>query len=54
VKRRAGTTTIRVPGVRVADDLVGRDFTRRHPNRLWTSDIKYVSTWEGTLYLATR
>jgi putative transposase len=22
-------------------------------NRLWASDIKYVSTWEGTLYLAS-
>jgi putative transposase len=53
VKRRKGTTTIRVPGVRVADDLVGRDFNPQAPNRLWTSDIKYVSTWEGTLYLAT-
>src|SRR6266540_4342701 len=53
VKRRKGTTTIRVPGVRVADDLVGRDFNPQAPNRLWTSDIKYVSTWEGTLYLAS-
>jgi putative transposase len=26
VRRRKGTTTIRVPGVRVADDLVARDF----------------------------
>ncbi len=53
VKRRKGTTTIRVPGVRVADDLVGRDFNPQAPNRLWASDIKYVSTWEGTLYLAS-
>jgi putative transposase len=53
VKRRKGTTTIRVPGVRVASDLVGRDFNPQAPNRLWTSDIKYVSTWEGTLHLAT-
>ncbi len=53
VKRRKGKTTIRVPGVRVADDLVGRDFNPVAPNRLWASDIKYVSTWEGTLYLAS-
>jgi putative transposase len=53
VKRRKGTTTIRVPGVRVADDLVGRDFNPQAPNRLWASDIKYVATWEGTLYLAS-
>jgi putative transposase len=53
VKRRKGKTTIRVPGVRVADDLVGRDFDPVAPNRLWASDIKYVATWEGTLYLAS-
>ena len=28
IKRRRGRTTIRVPGVRVADDLVGRRFFR--------------------------
>jgi putative transposase len=53
VKRRKGKTTIRVSGVRVASDLVGRDFNPVAPNRLWASDIKYVSTWEGTLYLAS-
>ncbi len=53
VKRRKGMTTIRVPGVRVADDLVQRDFNPQAPNRLWASDIKYVATWEGTLYLAS-
>jgi putative transposase len=34
VKRRKAKTTIRVPGVRVADDLVGRDFNPQAPNRL--------------------
>ena len=53
VKRRKFRTTFRVPGVRVADDLVERDFNPPAPNRLWVSDIKYVSTWEGTLYLAS-
>ena len=53
VKRRKQTTTIRVPGVRVADDLVERDFNPAAPNRLWASDIKYVPTWQGTLYLAS-
>jgi putative transposase len=53
VKRRKGLATIRVPGVRVADDLVERDFNPQTPNRLWASDIKYVATWEGTLYLAS-
>ena len=31
IRRRRARTTIRVPGVRVADDLVERDFTRRRP-----------------------
>src|SRR4051812_14166893 len=53
VKRRKFRTTFGVPGVRVADDLVERDFNPPAPNRLWASDIKYVSTSEGTLYLAS-
>ncbi len=53
VKRRKYKTTIRVPGVRVAADLVERDFNPTAPNRLWASDIKYVPTWQGTLYLAS-
>ena len=39
--------------MRVADDLVERDFNPPAPDRLWVTDIKYVSTWEGTLYLAS-
>ena len=53
LKRRKFRTTFGVRGVRVADDLVERDFNPPAPNRLWASDIKYVSTWEGTLYLAS-
>jgi putative transposase len=52
VRRRRGRTTIRVPGVRVANDLVGRDFRSLAPNRLWVADISYVRTWEGWLYVA--
>ena len=52
VKRRRGHTTIRVPGVRVANDLVKRDFSPPAPNRLWLADITYLRTWEGWLYLA--
>ena len=39
VKRRKFRTTFSVPGVRVADDLVERDFNPPAPNRLWASDI---------------
>ena len=53
VKRRKGRTTIRVQGVRVASDLVERDFNPQAPNRLWCADIKEIPTWEGTLYLAS-
>jgi len=52
VKRRQGRTTIRVPGVRVADDLVARQFRPAAPNVLWVADITYLRTWEGWLYLA--
>ena len=52
VKVKKGRTTIRVPGVRVADDLVERKFRPGGPNVLWVADITYLRTWEGWLYLA--
>jgi putative transposase len=52
-ERRKRRTTIRLRGVRVASDLVGRDFNPQAPNRLWASDIKEIPTGEGTLYLAS-
>ena len=41
-----------LPGVRVAPDLVERDFDPTGPNQTWSADITYISTWEGFLYLA--
>jgi putative transposase len=52
VRRRRGKTTIRVPGVRVADDLVARQFRPDRPDVLWVADITYLRTWEGWIYLA--
>jgi len=52
VARKRGRTTIRVPGVRVADDLVERDFRPAAPDLLWIADMTYLRTWEGWLYLA--
>ncbi len=49
--RRRGKTTIRVPGVRVCEDLVDRAFLASAPDRLWVADITYLRTWEGWLYL---
>ena len=36
----------------VAPDLIDRDFTAQAPNEKWCSDISYVWTDEGWLYLA--
>ncbi len=52
ITRRRGRTTIRVPGVRVADDLVKRQFMPAAANVLWVADITYLATWDGWLYLA--
>jgi putative transposase len=52
VKVKKGRTTIRVPGVRVADDPVERQFRPEGPNVLWVADVTYLRTWEGWLYLA--
>jgi putative transposase len=52
VTRKHRKTTIRVPGVRVADDLVERRFRPEQPNVMWCADITYLRTWEGWLYLA--
>lgn len=52
VEAKRGRTTIRVPGVRVADDLVQRAFRPDQPDVLWVADITYLKTWEGWLYLA--
>lgn len=37
----------------VAENLLDRNFEQTEPNRVWVSDITFVSTWEGWLYLAT-
>jgi putative transposase len=42
--KKRGRTTIRVPGVRVADDLVERQFTPPAPNVLRIADMTYLRT----------
>ncbi len=51
ITKQYKATTIRVPGVRVADDLLDRQFAAGAPNRCWVADITYLRTWEGWLYL---
>ena len=41
VARKRGRTTIRVPGVRVCEDLVDRGFLATAPNLLRVADITY-------------
>jgi putative transposase len=33
-------------------DLVERNFTATAPNQLWVSDLTYVATWRGFVYVA--
>jgi putative transposase len=36
----------------VADNLLERDFAVDAPNKAWATDITYVRTWQGWMYLA--
>jgi transposase InsO family protein len=36
----------------VAENLLARDFTPQAPDRVWSSDITYIATDKGWLYLA--
>ncbi len=37
----------------VADNLLNQNFTAESPGAVWVTDISYVHTLEGWLYLAT-
>ena len=50
--RKRYQTTIRIPGIAPATDLVERQFKPERPNVLWVADITYLPTSEGWLYLA--
>ncbi len=51
-KRPFKVTTQRDPSHSVADNLLEQDFTAEGPNERWSSDITYISTHQGWLYLA--
>lgn len=51
-RRKKIFTTRRDSTARPAPDLVDRDFTTEGPDRLWLSDITYVPTDVGYIYLA--
>ena len=50
--RKFRRTTNSDHGRPVAKNVVGRDFSPSAPNRVWASDISYVRTWQGWLYVA--
>ena len=51
-RRRKPRTTDSDHGRPVADNVLDRDFTATAPNQKWVSDITYIDTDEGWLYLA--
>jgi transposase InsO family protein len=51
-KRRYKVTTDSKHGLPVAVNLLARNFAPAAPNQVWTSDITYLWTDEGWLYLA--
>jgi len=50
-KRRYKHTTDSNHDNSVAPNLLNRDFTTAGPNKIWASDITYIRTLEGWLYL---
>ena len=51
-KRKFKATTNSKHELPVAENLVGQDFRTDRPHQVWVSDITYVTTDEGWLYLA--
>jgi putative transposase len=51
-KRKFKATTDSRHKLPVADNILGQQFTVTAPNKVWTSDITYVPTDEGWLYIA--
>lgn len=51
-QKRFKVTTQRDPSHPVAKNLLQQNFTAKAPNHLWASDITYIDTKQGWLYLA--
>ena len=52
VRGRRLKTTIPAPAAERPLDRVQRDFQVTRPNALWVSDLTYVATWSGFVYVA--
>lgn len=53
VKRKFRLTTDSKHGLPIAENLLDRQFEQKAPNTAWVSDITYIWTDEGWMYLAT-
>lgn len=52
VTKKYKATTYSNHNLPVADNILNREFTAEKPNQKWVSDITYIATKEGWLYLA--
>jgi transposase InsO family protein len=52
VRGRRTRTTLPEDAAARPLDLVERQFTATRPNQLWVSDLTYVATWRGFVYVA--
>jgi putative transposase len=52
IKRKFVVTTDSNHTLKIAENLLGRDFTAKRPNQKWAADITYIPTKQGWLYLA--
>jgi putative transposase len=50
-KKKYVVTTDSKHALPVAENLLNRDFTPQAPNQVWTSDLTYIATDEGWLFL---
>jgi len=51
-RKRFRRTTDSNHDLAVAPNVLDRSFTVDEPNRVWVTDLSYVWTWEGWVYLA--
>jgi transposase InsO family protein len=52
IKRKFIVTTDSNHTLKIAENLLNRDFTAKRPNQKWAADITYIPTKMGWLYLA--
>lgn len=52
VRGRRNVTTLAAPAAERPCDLVQRQFHASRPNQLWVSDLTYIATWRGFVYVA--